>query len=232
MTYPVAAIRAAMAHAKLAYPEESCGFMVSGEYVPCANTAIDPVKHFRIAPQAWVLAEGKGEVQAVIHSHPGGLDYPSEADQARQIETGLAFGIVAMRDGEPRAPFFWGGATPAAPLLGRKFRWGMADCYALACDWYRAEMNVILPTFTRGPGWNEEENLFLDHFEEAGFRQVEGLPQVGDGILMRIGSRRVNHCAVYVGDGQLLHHLRGRLSCLDALGPWLRFAALTVRRSA
>jgi proteasome lid subunit RPN8/RPN11 len=221
-----------MSHAKLTYPEESCGLIVSGEYVPCANTAHNPTERFRISPQTWVQAEGRGEVQAVIHSHPAGPDYPSVADQARQIEMDLAFGIVVMRDGEPLPPFFWGGATAAAPLLGRKFRWGVADCYALAADWYRAELNVILPTFTRGPGWYDEEDLFLNHFEEAGFRQVQGQPEIGDGILMRIGSRHINHCAVYVGNGQLLHHLKDRLSCLDALGPWLRFAVMTIRRAA
>lgn len=225
-------IQAAMDHARQEYPREACGFVVSGEYLPRNNTAENPEVDFRVSPQAWVAAEAVGEIEAVIHSHPNGPAHPSRADMESQIRTGLAWGIVPMVKGAAQVPFFWGGDTPVQPLIGRRFRSGVADCYALARDWYRLEQGVVLPDFPREPGWEAEEDLFMDNFRGAGFEPVDDEPRIGDGILMQVCSRRVSHCAVYVGNGLMLHHLTRRQSCTEPMGRWRKLIRFVVRRVA
>ena len=61
------------------------------------------------------------------------------------------------------------------------------------------------------------KNLFLDHFEEYGFVKVDELKE-HDLILMYNGAKVPNHLAVYVGNGQILHHVQYRLSSKDVYG--------------
>lgn len=231
MMFPDQVILAAMSHARLEYPNESCGLVVCGAYRPCDNAAPDPLTDFRVSPEDWIYAESFGPIEAVIHSHPDGPDHPSESDMASQIRMGVAFGIVPMVKGAAQPPFFWGGNAPVAPLLCRRFRWGVADCYALARDWYRSEMDVILPDFPRAPGWEDYEDLFIDNFRAAGFEPVDGPPERGDGVLLQVCSSKVNHCAVALGNSLMLHHLERRLSCKEPLGRWRRLVRMIVRRA-
>lgn len=233
-------INAAMEHARAEFPRESCGLVVDDKFVPRNNTALDPEKDFRIAPQAWLAAESRGTVRGVIHSHPEGTAHPSRSDMAGQIGSGLAWGIIPMQNGRPLHPFFWGGDTPMQPLVGREFRSGVADCYALARDWYLQEHGVTIMDCPRAPGWDAEDDLFMDHFSEAGFEIVlhglrpEDLPrlQPGDGILLQICSAKVNHCGVYLGKGLMLHHLVDRLSREDVLARWASHVRYVLRRAA
>jgi proteasome lid subunit RPN8/RPN11 len=224
-------IREAMAHAAGDYPLESCGLVAGGRYIPAVNTAEDPAEDFRISPAAWVAADWLGPVQAVIHSHPDGDDFPSRSDMLGQMSVGVAYGIVTVQGGRPSQPFFWGGETPVPPLVGRVFRHGVTDCYALARDWYRTERGIVLPEYARrNDWWEHDEDMFLDNFRAAGFEPVDGQPQPGDGLLMRVLTDRVNHCGVYVGDGDILHHLFNRLSRHEPFNRWRRHIHMIVRR--
>ncbi|EER8392106.1 hypothetical protein HIS31_004929, partial [Escherichia coli] len=44
-------------------------------------TSAEPEAYFRIAPEDWLRAEMQGEIVALVHSHPGGLPWLSEADR-------------------------------------------------------------------------------------------------------------------------------------------------------
>ncbi|WP_411696077.1 C40 family peptidase, partial [Escherichia coli] len=71
-------------------PAESCGFVVrapEGErYFPCVNISGEPEDYFRMAPEDWLQAEMQGEIVALVHSHPGGLPWLSEADRRLQVK--------------------------------------------------------------------------------------------------------------------------------------------------
>ena len=104
----------------------------------------------------------------------------------------------------------------------------MQDCYTLARDAYGH-----MPDFVRGPGFWKIHDLFTEGLESAGFERVEDGPQVGDALLLSIrGAGVPNHCAVYIGGGRVLHHLPGRLSREEDLGPLNRAVVAVVRRRA
>ena len=218
-------ITLARAFAEALDPHESCGLVVevSGRqsYWPCANLADDPVEDFILNPADWRKASRAGTIVAVIHSHATTPAAPSLADRLSCNVSGLPWLIIQARSGEvchlspePGRP----------PLIGRPWVWGMADCWSLARDWY-ADHGLALPDFPRPatPQQFEVAPTFDQHWPTAGF--VEALPgqaQPGDLLLMALRSTagQLNHCAVLVEDGLILHHLRGRLSGREPYSQW------------
>ncbi len=63
-------------------------------YIPCVNISAEPEAYFRIAPEDWLRAEMQGEIVALVHSHPGGLPWLSEADRRLQIKSALSWWLV------------------------------------------------------------------------------------------------------------------------------------------
>lgn len=227
--FPSDVIAAIQADAAARYPQESCGLVVENEgvvqYVPCDNLHPEPTIGFRIEP-ARLLAAGH-TLRAIVHSHPDGPDHPSEQDMAGQLASGVPWGIsVAHRDfGE--LPFWWGEGTPVPPLTGRQFRHGVADCYVLLRDAFRAQ-GTVLPDVARGWEWWLTENggsdLYRRGFARAGFVEVAFAElRPGDAVLMAIKSAQPNHAAMVLENGRILHHLAGRISGEDVLYRWRRF---------
>ena len=240
------AVRDAIAaHAAQVFPHECCGLVVWDEgtsraggpgtwYLPCANMAAGQERdRFVLDPAAWAEVEDAGmQVMAVVHSHPNACAHPSMADRVMCERTGLPWLIMGWPSGVMTRtdPAGW-----RAPLVGREFHHGVLDCYSLVRDYYAWELGIELPDFERRDGWWETPgapgaNLYRDHFAEAGFVQVQGRPQAHDGLLMRVAARVDNHAAVFVGDGTIVHHLYGRLSCRDVWGDgWERHTTAVLR---
>ena len=208
-------------HAKAEFPREACGLVavVKGRrrYFPCRNIADTPDEHFILDPADYAATEDKGEIVAVIHSHPTTNHNPSQADRVACEKSGLPWHIVNPRTEQ------WGYCEPAGfelPYVGRKFSFGVVDCYSLCRDWYGREFGLKLRDYPRRDKfWLRGENLYLDNFASEGFRAIplEEL-QYGDIILMQLESPLPNHAAIYLGDQQILHHLQGRLSSRDIYG--------------
>ncbi|HBK1587255.1 TPA: phage tail protein [Escherichia coli] len=179
---------AILAHARRCAPAESCGFVVrtpEGErYIPCVNISAEPEAYFRIAPEDWLRAEMQGEIVALVHSHPGGLPWLSEADRRLQIKSALSWWLVCR-----------------------------GECYTLFRDAYHLA-GIDMPDFEREDDWwRNGQNLYLDNMEATGFYRIS-LPsaQPGDILLCCFGASVANHAAIYCGNGELLHHLPEQLS--------------------
>jgi proteasome lid subunit RPN8/RPN11 len=248
------AYEAAKAHARAEYPRESCGLIVKGVYVPCENRAADPKHHvdetdcacqlcrFVIDPQ--MLVKHRGEIDVVVHSHPNGPVFPSTADAASQIASGLTWALIALDEERISAPLVWGGTTPIAPIIGREFMHYTADCYTLIHDVFALGREALaaqdvdwpldpidLPLYPRDDAWwtGKDDFYNVEPFK-IGFREVaasEARP--GDVFLMSIRSDKMNHGGVLLGGGLILHHLPNRLSRREPAGIWGRQVSRWIR---
>ncbi len=216
---------AILAHAAQEYPREACGLLLVHKgrqaYAPCRNLGVG-TDQFVIHPEDYFHADRKGQIVAVVHSHPGLPGEPSQADRVACEASGLPWLIVSypQEDWRQIAPEGY-----SAPLVGRQWAHGVLDCYSLLRDWYAQERSIELSDFARlDEWWLRGDNLYVENFARAGFAPIEveageGADlQEGDVLLMQIASPVPNHAAIYLGDGLILHHLQGRLSSRDVYG--------------
>lgn len=212
MTFPPEpeVLYAAYPHMLSKWPEEGCGVITPAGFVPCENISEgDKTKTFAIAPEVWV----EHEVLAVVHSHTNGNLHASKVDMEQQIVSGVPWWIIICDQHNIQDAFWLGDSCPIPPLIGRKFRHGVTDCYALIRDAYRLGKEaladnadpdqritgwpfdpVMLPQVPREHLWwsdpddvNPDANLYESYFRSAGFEVVDSdeAPQVGDGFLAR-----------------------------------------------
>ena len=216
------AVLAMKTHALAEYPRESCGIVVDGVYFPLPNRAADPERNFRIDDADYI--EHADRIEAIVHSHPDGPLHPSAADMRGQIASAVPWAILAADGERCSEPLIWGDGAPVPELIGREFVHGVTDCYALVRDYYRTIIGIVLPEFPRDDEWwVKGQNLYLDHFGEAGFSVVPlDDARVGDVVLMTVLSPVPNHAGVIFEPGTLLHHLPRRLSRREPLGLWHR----------
>lgn len=245
-----AAIAAACAHAREQYPNESCGFVASEQYVACENKAKDPAKDFEIDDSRYDSAVTSGALKAVIHSHPNGPIFPSGNDMAHQLAVGVPYIILSVNETGVTHYTGFGDQLPKAPIIGRPFVHGIFDCYSVVRDVYAlgkdelAKQGILwpldpikLPDCARDDDWwMSDDDLYQANFEKNGFRVIsreEARP--GDGFLMRLGDARanpkkkLNHAGVLLDKGMILHHLPTRASRREPAAIWHRAADIWLR---
>ena len=220
----------ALEHAMQQQPIEACGILavVKGreKYFACGNIAEDPIEGFCIDPDDWVVAEEEGEPIAIVHSHPDCSTDPSPVDLASCEYIDLPFYICNPETKQ------WNYFEPSgykAPLLGRKWTWGSADCWTLVIDYF-AEKGLEVKNWER-PKRSEEiltNGIFERLIPKSNFVPVDDEIQVGDLLLHKFKGPCPDHVSVYIGDQKVIHHMYGRLSSRDLYGPYL--IESTVRR--
>lgn len=218
-------------HARQEYPRESCGVVIAigrkEEYVPCRNLA-EGNDDFKLSAEDYADAEDRGQVVAIVHSHPNASALPSEIDKMACEKSCIPWHILSLNNVEFGELRTYEPCGYRPPLIGRQFLHGATDCYAIIRDYYDRELGIALPDFDREDDWwNQGQNLYMDGYKNAGFtplRNDETL-EVGDMIFMQIRSPVVNHAGVFLGKSVLkespnlhqvpdamLHHMYGMLS--------------------
>lgn len=237
-------VESAKQHALAAYPRESCGLVIESrgvqEYIPCRNAADTPGQHFVLPADDYANAEDRGEVIALIHSHPDTSPEPSMADRAACEESQLLWGVVCVHGSPEAAPAVvgMGWCAPCgyeAPLLEREYLFGVLDCWTLIRDFYKREMEIELGDFPEVERvdrfWEKGLNYYMENYEAAGFERVNSKTlQRGDIICMQIRSQVWNHLGVYLGDGLMLHHPYERLSRREVYGGYWSNVTVAVLR--
>ena len=116
-----------------------CGFVIFAgcelEFINCENIADDPENFFEVSPDDFLSTGMKGNIVALVHSHPGGEPVLSPADFQMQQNTALDWWLVC--NGEIHV-FPW-----VPPLLGREFIHGKMDCYGWRAESFRT-LNVMI----------------------------------------------------------------------------------------
>jgi proteasome lid subunit RPN8/RPN11 len=215
-------------HAIAEYPREACGLLVvvkgKQRYVPCRNIAESHNENFVLHPEDYANAEDLGEIVGVVHSHQDMPNRPSEADRVMCSRGEVPWFIVSVNaQGECSDIARYEPDGYEAPLVGRQFAHGVLDCYTLIRDYYGRELGITLPDFERADNWwNKGDDLYMQHFGEAGFEPIKGAIQTHDVVIMQVRSPVPNHAGVYIGNTQILHHMHGRLSTRDVYGGWFQ----------
>lgn len=240
-----AAWEALRLHALAEYPRECIGLINrAGQYIPIANTAPDPLR-FAVPEKAAIgRALSTGDLRAMCHSHPDGPDCPSETDMRTQEELEVPFVIIATNGQACAPPFAWGDdLLDVDDLVGRTFRHGVRDCYALIRVWWERERGILLPDYPRSWDWwsantTGEKDLYRRYFRDAGFREIDqSQVREGDVWLAAIRSDVPNHAGIYLDGGLALHHPSsglpcdpGRLSKRESIARWTPWITHWLRR--
>lgn len=224
------ALEKAKLHAVECFPNESCGIIVNKEYVKCSNVSDQPTQHFIIDPK--IHQKYRSSMQAVIHSHVNGNNFPSKDDMANQMKMSIPWGIICLDSkGMVFDDFWFGDQVPRTKLIGRPFRHGVHDCYALVRDWFLLEKGIVLPNYPRDNEWWKSglQNILAEGFEDAGFFEVSKLEREGDVVIGMLRGKIPNHCAVYLGDYIILHHFSNSLSRREPVDRWLKYVSHILR---
>ena len=215
----------ALVHAKDQDPKESCGLLLNirgkEKYFPCRNLSMTNHQCFIIDPEDYVKADNIGEIIGIVHSHPVSPPTPSQADVISCENSNLPWYIVNPKTEE------WSYLEPCgyeAPLLGRQWVWGITDCWSLVRDWYKEEKNIKLRDWERPVTLEDfiKNTMFERCASKTGFRKLRPDEKIenGDLLFMSIQSSGLNHVAIFL-NGDVLHHLSDRLSCIEPYSEWL-----------
>jgi hypothetical protein len=215
------------------WPEEGVGYIKDDQFFPLENLAENKQLSFKVDP-AFLLQQP----DVLLHSHTTGhivLDVdprsPSYEDLEGQIKTDIEWGIC-VTDGEVcEDPLYWGNPNRRPDLLEREFIFNLQDCYSLVQDWFFVEHGIELPNGPRTPFWNTEgDDHLTERFEAFGFSRVDVKElERGDVLFYKIRSQVPNHLGVYLGDGQVLSHFYGRVSCVESFGKWANYVDFAAR---
>lgn len=228
---------AARDHARAEFPKESCGLVVSGNYVPCRNVNTDPEHEFKIDDHVWTRWRANNKVQALVHSHPNGLFSPSFADlEAQMAMPDIPWGVIQLDQFRIQGPFFWGDTVPIAPLEGRAWKMGVHDCYGLVRDYYNLKFGIVLNNYPRKNEWwldKMEQSLLVKMHDEVGFHIVKGgLAEIRehDVLLVKFAEmQQPTHLGIYIGNNLVLHHRWDRPSCRLPIGPYMHMVDRVLR---
>lgn len=207
------------------YPRECVvAFKKTGGIEKLDNIANNPEIEFAVSSDQWLAVDK--ETSVLVHSHPDGPAYPSEADMRTQIALNVPFGIIQVTDQGAGGYFEFGGV--AYDLENRPFRHGVTDCFSLIRDYHKSKTGINIPEFPRSwEWWQNGKNLYLEEFGTVGFVKVADEDiAAGDMIMFNIGGK-VCHAGVYIGNGLMAHHLGAskgydptRKPMIDSIDRW------------
>jgi proteasome lid subunit RPN8/RPN11 len=221
------------AHAVAEYPNECCGIVVDGQYIPCKNVHPEPTVFFEIEPE--MIKEYRDVIEGVAHSHTVYMPYPSKEDMEQQDLMDVPWAIATVRWDGDNPPicidmFWFGDCLGMLPLIGRVFRPGAQDCFALVRDFYR-EQGYEVPVMPRDPNWwlaeegRPRQDLFKTWVDGSVFERITfEQAKIGDAFACGIDTSIMCHCGILMPKERVLHHRSNVLSNLEPAHRWIHRA--------
>jgi proteasome lid subunit RPN8/RPN11 len=124
-------------------------------------------------------------------------------------------------------------------LIGREFHWAYSHCFDLVRDFYKQEFDLYLNPYYLSSSTEFSESTFNTieaNLYPEGFRLLESGDtwERGDLITMKIGSGRVNHCAIVwdVEANEILQQLIDKRSEVKGYSAAYRKATVGIYRHA
>lgn len=207
------------------YPNEGCGILYTrnGEmcWKPCKNIAKNPSESFEIPSDSLLEVLLRYPIVGIVHSHPDGSPEPSEHDIESCNASGFNYYIFVYPSMvcytlEPRKGI--------ADLIGRKYLFGIYDCFEAMRDFYSKNLNIYIPPrkLFEENWWEKGLNYFSsDNVSNWNFYPTNDI-QENDLLVFSVMSEVPNHCGVYTGNNEFYHHALNRLSCIEELkGIWM-----------
>lgn len=224
-------------YCKKLYPEEACGFILkTGDefsFSPQENITVNDKKtNFTISTNALSQVFEEGTLYALLHSHTTYLTDFSTTDRTFQAKMGIPWVLIDITSPKRPNVKWLTREKEVLPLYGRKFLFGVYDCFTFVRDWYKEEFDIELNDYQRVDNFAKRGfEPYLDNYKREGFLEVPfNMLSYGDVLLLKLDDNAVSHAAVYVGDNLIAHHLTGRLSKKDFLGSYYKDRLVKVVR--
>jgi len=228
-------------HALKENPRECCGLLLkSAEGLgiqTCRNVSEKPDKHFSISAKDYLRASTRGSVEGVYHSHISNNDKFSPNDILHSRAHKVPF--VLYCQGKDSFSTFDPERSKTF-LYDRIFKIGENDCYTFVKEYY-SDLGIKLHGYNNlGNDWHKKNpNLIQDLFNlnyndpDLPIFELDPNSQIKkhDVLVFEfIKGAGANHVAVYLGDGEIMHHPRNKYLCIEPFGRVLKNKMIKIYR--
>jgi proteasome lid subunit RPN8/RPN11 len=220
-------------HSSFRPHEETCGVLFYHKddkkimARPCQNISPEPDKHFQINPYEYLYVANKlGNIVGYYHSQDE--SEPSELD-LQNCKGHNLYSVIYCKK-EDKFIELWGNEyNYVEKYIGKKFDVYKFDCYQLTKDYYKNELNIILPEFQRDENWYTNIPKLIEDNWSKHFIEVED-KQKNDILLFKIGHDYISHMGIYLGGNLMLHVELDRESKVEIVGhKWLKRLEKVIR---
>lgn len=210
------------------YPNEAVIGITKTSAIVLDNIHSDTLYYFMVDSKKFY----KHKFIALVHSHTShqskqqerlfsysDIRSPSVADLNTQINMGIEFGICGYDGDNYIPPVFF--PDYESDIFDKPFIYGVYDCYRVVKAWYYQNKGIKLIDKPRDFDSKTISSL-IDVYNDFGFYEIDKSVQLveGDVITMKIGSTFDNHVSLYIGDGNILHHLTNRMPVVEQYSKW------------
>jgi cell wall-associated NlpC family hydrolase len=103
------------------------------------------------------------------------------------------------------------------PYIGRPYVIPTSDCWGIVRTFASEQLGKSYPEYFYSELNNEAmAQSIISMVDMMGLWKRVDDPQLGDVLIFRIMGQET-HCGIYLGDGDFLHSLKGRMSCVENL---------------
>jgi hypothetical protein len=154
------------------------------------------------------------DVKCLFYTIVNNATYPNIDEMQLQNKFKIPFCAISLdQDKELIDCFFWGSLI-IPKLVGRPYRAGTMDCYALIRDFYKLYFDIYLPDYPRDNRAVIGEKGYIDCLLQEDFELIrKNEAEPGDILCGCIAQRKVvNHGGIVLSDNRILHQLAGKNS--------------------